>query len=184
GPPSTPPRPAVARRSPATLATASATALDSGEPAAETAALVLLHELGQDLGPDGVHDVLRLVEQGRGSLVEALRGRRAGVVLQRAVGPADVGHAGLEGGAVLRAAPGSLGGEVEVALADGFARGVRPALVELAVGPHSHGSIVWGDPSGGGGGAARGDRFALFDPLQRARSDGHEQRPTDFGPAP
>jgi ATP-binding protein involved in chromosome partitioning len=145
-PPSTRPRARPGRRGRARRGPfRSAATLDLVEPAAEPAALVLLADLGQDLRGDGVHDVLRLVEQRRGVLVESLRRGRTGRVGQVAVAPADVGQAGLVGGTVLRTAPGGLGGEVEVALPDGVARRVGAALVELAVGPHSHASMVRAD---------------------------------------
>src|SRR5439155_9311825 len=137
-------------------------ALELAEPGAEAPALVLPPELGQDLRADGVHDVLGLVEEGGGRFVVPLGLRGAEVALERAVAPADVGHAGLERGAVLRAAPRRLGGEVEVALPDGLAIGVRPALVELAVGAHRHAVHRMGTPSRRRRQACPPERFAAI----------------------
>ena len=90
---------------------------------------------------DGVHDVLCGVQHGSGAaVVEAghLVGCRRGE--RGAVHPRHVGKPALVPGAVVRAAPRGLGGEVQVAPAHGVAVRVRAALVVLALGAHRHGA--------------------------------------------
>ncbi len=55
------------------------------------------------------------------------------------MGPVHVGQAGGVAGAVRRAPPRGLGGQVDVALPHRLAAGIGPALVVLTVGPHRHG---------------------------------------------
>src|SRR3954469_18037601 len=109
------------------------------EAAPEPTALVGLAHLGEDLGADGVDDVLGLVEDGGGrAVVEPGRLLGRAGRHQGAVRPVHVGQAALVALADVGAAPGRVGSEVEVALPHGLAIGVGAALEVLALLPHGH----------------------------------------------
>jgi hypothetical protein len=93
-------------------------------------------EFGADARADGVQDVLGLVENRSGTaVVEPLRFGWRGRNDQRSVRPRDVGETALVLRTVLRATPRRVRGEIEIALPDGVAVGIRAALEVLALGP-------------------------------------------------
>ena len=98
--------------------------------------------LGQDAWRDVVDDVLDRVQE-RGDF----RAAGSGLVLegrldQAPVHPADIGQTAMVRGAVLRAAPGCLGRQVELAEAGRLTRGVGPALEVGAFLTHRHATMV------------------------------------------